>query len=146
MHAINRENFGYSDAHMVPRQMATATPGPADWREALDIVALGLPEQSVEGMKVICHELTQAVDPESSVLDDLIKEADRLVSCLAVMVPKTFNFSLSGASSRSCKYVLNTLMQVCLCTLFSFCSLFGSMLFMYRLYFRLSRSNVLLML
>uniref|UniRef100_A0A0E0JQ94 TOG domain-containing protein n=1 Tax=Oryza punctata TaxID=4537 RepID=A0A0E0JQ94_ORYPU len=108
---ISRENFGYSDAHMVPRQMVTATPGPADWREALDIVALGLPEQSVEGMKVICHELTQAVDPESSVLDDLIKEADRLVSCLAVMVPKTFNFSLSGASSRSCKYVLNTLMQ-----------------------------------
>ena len=42
--------------------------------------------QSVEGMKVICHELTQAVDPESSVLDDLIKEADRLVSCLSVMV------------------------------------------------------------
>uniref|UniRef100_A0A0D9V739 Protein MOR1 n=1 Tax=Leersia perrieri TaxID=77586 RepID=A0A0D9V739_9ORYZ len=111
---VSRENFGYSDAHMVPRQMATATPGPADWREALDIVALGLPDQflqSVEGMKVICHELTQAVDPESPVLDDLIKEADRLVSCLAVMVPKTFNFSLSGASSRSCKYVLNTLMQ-----------------------------------
>ncbi|KAG8078290.1 hypothetical protein GUJ93_ZPchr0007g5646 [Zizania palustris] len=112
---ITRENFGYSDAymdrHVVPRQMATTPPGPADWREALDIVALGLPEQSVEGMKVICHELTQAVDPESSVLDDLIKEADRLVSCLTVMVPKTFNFSLSGASSRSCKYVLNTLMQ-----------------------------------
>ncbi|XP_047059124.1 protein MOR1-like isoform X2 [Lolium rigidum] len=107
----SRENFGYTDAHMVPRQMATAAAGPADWREALDIVALGLPEQSVEGMKVICHELTQAVDPESSVLDDLIKEADRLVSCLSVMVPKTFNFSLSGASSRSCKYVLNTLMQ-----------------------------------
>lgn len=107
----SRENFGYADAHMVPRQMATAAAGPADWREALDIVALGLPEQSVEGMKVICHELTQAVDPESSVLDDLIKEADRLVSCLSVMVPKTFNFSLSGASSRSCKYVLNTLMQ-----------------------------------
>ncbi|KAM3333300.1 hypothetical protein ACQJBY_028412 [Aegilops geniculata] len=106
-----RENFGYADAHTVPRQMATAVTGPADWREALDIVALGLPEQSVEGMKVICHELTQAVDPESSALDDLIKEADRLVSCLSVMVPKTFNFSLSGASSRSCKYVLNTLMQ-----------------------------------
>lgn len=42
--------------------------------------------QSVEGMKIICHELTQAVDPESSVLDDLIKEADRLVSCLSDMV------------------------------------------------------------
>jgi hypothetical protein len=25
--------------------MATAATGPADWREALDIVALGLPEQ-----------------------------------------------------------------------------------------------------
>uniref|UniRef100_A0A453FT14 TOG domain-containing protein n=1 Tax=Aegilops tauschii subsp. strangulata TaxID=200361 RepID=A0A453FT14_AEGTS len=93
---MSRENFGYADAHTVPRQMAAAVTGPADWREALDIVALGLPEQSVEGMKVICHELTQAVDPESSALDDLIKEADRLVSCLSVMVPKTFNFSLSG--------------------------------------------------
>ena len=103
--------------------------------------------QSVEGMKVICHELTQAADPESTMLEDLIKEADRLASCLAVMVslccaihvtfslfifmeyilhspiscfhhefldvPMTFNFSLSGASSRSCKYLLNTLMQVC---------------------------------
>jgi hypothetical protein len=39
---MNRVNFGYADAHMVPRQMAA---GPADWREALDIVALGLPEQ-----------------------------------------------------------------------------------------------------
>jgi cytoskeleton-associated protein 5 len=31
---------------MVPRQMPAAT-GPADWREALEIVALGLPEQVV---------------------------------------------------------------------------------------------------
>ena len=51
--------------------------------------------QSVEGMKVICHELTQAVDPESSVLDDLIKEADRLVSCLSVMVSMHYLFSLA---------------------------------------------------
>jgi hypothetical protein len=45
----HRDNFGYADAHMdrhlAPRQMAAATPGPADWREALDIVALGLPDQ-----------------------------------------------------------------------------------------------------
>ena len=44
---INRD-FGYADAHMdrhmVPRQIPAAT-GPADWREALKIVALGLPEQ-----------------------------------------------------------------------------------------------------
>ena len=48
--SVNRDNFGYADAHMdrhmVPRQMPAAT-GPADWREALEIVALGLPEQVV---------------------------------------------------------------------------------------------------
>lgn len=43
--------------------------------------------QSVEGMKVICHELTQvAGDPENSAIEDLSKDADRLVSCLATMV------------------------------------------------------------
>ncbi|OAY83553.1 protein MOR1 isoform X1 [Ananas comosus] len=110
-----RENVGYADTHlerhMLARQLATAN-GPSDWHEALDIITLGVPEQSVEGMKVICHELAQASgEPESSLIEDLVKEADRLVSCLAIMVPKTFNFSLSGASSRSCKYVLNTLMQ-----------------------------------
>ncbi|XP_073101212.1 protein MOR1-like [Elaeis guineensis] len=113
--ATSRENIGYADSHverhMLARQLVTAD-GPADWHEALDIIALGSPEQSVEGMKIICHELTQATsDPESSIIADLVKEADRLVSSLASMVPKTFNFSLSGASSRSCKYVLNTLMQ-----------------------------------
>ncbi|ONK78042.1 uncharacterized protein A4U43_C02F13600 [Asparagus officinalis] len=112
---LPRDNFGFADAHMerhmLPRQMAPVN-GPADWHEALDIIALGSPEQSVEGMKVVCHELTQATgDPESSTAEELVKEADRLVSSLATMVPKTFNFSLSGASSRSCKYVLNTLMQ-----------------------------------
>ncbi|KAG1338209.1 protein MOR1 [Cocos nucifera] len=113
--ATSRENIGYAESnverHMFARQLATAN-GPSDWHEALDIIAFGSPEQSVEGMKVICHELTQCTsDPESSIIEDLVKEADRLVSSLASMVPKTFNFSLSGASSRSCKYVLNTLMQ-----------------------------------
>jgi hypothetical protein len=41
-------DFGYADAHMdrhmVPRQIPSTT-GPVDWREALEIVALGLPEQ-----------------------------------------------------------------------------------------------------
>ncbi|KAJ6844297.1 protein MOR1-like [Iris pallida] len=111
----SRDNTGYVDSHVerhfLPRQLATSN-GPTDWHEALDVISLGLPEQSVEGMKVVCHELTQATnDPESSAIEELVKEADRLVSCLAAMVPKTFHFSLSGASSRSCKYVLNTLMQ-----------------------------------
>ncbi|XP_065871937.1 protein MOR1-like [Euphorbia lathyris] len=63
-------------------------------------------------MKVVCHELAQATgDPEGSLMNELVKDADRLVSCLASKVAKTFDFSLTGASSRSCKYVLNTLMQ-----------------------------------
>lgn len=40
--------------------------------------------QSVEGMKVVCHELAQATnDPDGSAMDDIVKDADRLVSCLA---------------------------------------------------------------
>jgi hypothetical protein len=48
MLVYHRDNFGYADGHMdrhlVPRQMAPATPGPADWHEALGIVALRLPD------------------------------------------------------------------------------------------------------
>ncbi|XP_052730931.1 protein MOR1 isoform X3 [Vigna angularis] len=86
--------------------------GPPDWNEALDIISFGSPEQSVDGMKVICYELGQVSnDPEGIVMDELVKDADRLVSCLANKVARTFDFNLTGASSRSCKYVLNTLMQ-----------------------------------
>ncbi|XP_020588721.1 protein MOR1 isoform X3 [Phalaenopsis equestris] len=110
----SRENIALADQHMerhaIPRQLVSVIQ--PDWREALDLICLGSPEQSVEGMKVVCHELTQASnDPDGSLNEDLVKETDRLVSCLATMVPRTFNFSFSGASSRSCKYVLNTLMQ-----------------------------------
>ncbi|KAK1306094.1 Protein MOR1 [Acorus calamus] len=99
------------DRHAIPRSL-TAGNGAMDWHEALDIISLGSPEQSVEGMKVVCHELTLATnDSESSSLDELVKDADKLVSCVASMVSKAFDFSLAGASSRSCKYVLNTLMQ-----------------------------------
>lgn len=112
---LNRENYGHSELHMdrqpMPRALGGAI-GPTDWNEALDIITYGSPEQSVEGMKVVCHELAQATsDPEGSSIDDILKDADRLVLCLATKVAKTFDFSLTGASSRSCKYVLNTLMQ-----------------------------------
>ncbi|KAM7525117.1 hypothetical protein LguiA_015019 [Lonicera macranthoides] len=117
---FSRENYGHSELqmerHPVPRTLPSAI-GPTDWNEALDIIAYGSPEQSVEGMKVVCYELAQATsDPEGSAMDDIEKDADRLVSCLAnkanfAPVAKTFDFSLTGASSRSCKYVLNTLMQ-----------------------------------
>ncbi|KAK1368575.1 Microtubule organization protein [Heracleum sosnowskyi] len=112
---VSRENYDHPDLHMerhsMPRTHASPI-GPTDWNEALDIIVYGSPEQSVEGMKVVCHELAQTMsDPDGSAMDDVLKDADRLVSCLANKVAKTFDFSLMGASSRSCKYVLNTLMQ-----------------------------------
>lgn len=111
----SRKNYGHTellmDRQLVPQALAGVN-GPTDWNEALDIISFGSPEQSVEGMKVVCHELAQATsDPDGSAMDELVKDSDRLVSCLANKVAKTFDFSLTGASSRSCKYVLNTLMQ-----------------------------------
>ncbi|KAG6698376.1 hypothetical protein I3842_08G016300 [Carya illinoinensis] len=111
----SRKNYGHTellmDQHLVPHALASAN-GPTEWNEALDIISFGSPEQSVEGMKVVCHELAQATsDPDGSGMEELVKDADRLVSCLANKVATTFDFSLTGASSRSCKYVLNTLMQ-----------------------------------
>lgn len=38
----------------------------------------------------MCHELAQATsDPEGSAMDDILKDADRLVSCLANKVTNT---------------------------------------------------------
>ncbi|KAK4759750.1 hypothetical protein SAY87_022881 [Trapa incisa] len=106
-----RETYGHSEIH-TDRHIMVRGSAPSDWNEALDVISFGSPEQSVEGMKVVCHELAQAINyPDGSAMDDLVKDADRLVSCLADKVAKTFDFSLTGASSRSCKYVLNTLMQ-----------------------------------
>ncbi|KAG8385593.1 hypothetical protein BUALT_Bualt03G0061300 [Buddleja alternifolia] len=92
---FNRENIGHSEVNTERLSVPPAYSGvgPTDWNEALGIIVYGSPEKSVEGMKVVCHELAQATaDPEGT-------------------VAKTFDFSLTGASSRSCKYVLNTLMQ-----------------------------------
>ncbi|KAH7416157.1 hypothetical protein KP509_14G078100 [Ceratopteris richardii] len=90
-----------------------ATVGPSDWSEALDIIESGAtPEQAVEGMKLVCHELSQAAgDADNTLVDDIVKDADRLVFSLTKKVASTFHLGLGGASSRSCKYVLNTLMQ-----------------------------------
>uniref|UniRef100_A0A7N1A6B8 TOG domain-containing protein n=1 Tax=Kalanchoe fedtschenkoi TaxID=63787 RepID=A0A7N1A6B8_KALFE len=110
-----RESYAHPDLHTERPSSLRTIPGanaPSDWNEALDIISYGSPEQSVEGMKLVCHELDLVInDPESSGMEEIMKDADRLVSCLATKVPKTFDYSLAGASSRSCKYVLNTLMQ-----------------------------------
>ncbi|XP_042752685.1 protein MOR1 [Lactuca sativa] len=80
---------------------------------ALDIVTYCSPDEAVEGMKILCQELETATnDPEGNLMDDLAKDADRIVCCLAYKVAITFDFSLMGESSRPCKYVLNTLMQI----------------------------------
>lgn len=112
---LNRDIYNTTELPMernVNLRPVAGTIGPSDWNEALDIISYDSPEQSVEGMKVVCHLLSLATnDPEGSAMDEIVKDADRLVSCLANKVAKTFDFSLMGASSRSCKYVLNTLMQ-----------------------------------
>ncbi|KAK9131718.1 hypothetical protein Scep_011246 [Stephania cephalantha] len=110
---FSRETVVHPEFHVDKLLPRTTTPnGPSNWNEALDIIAYGSPEQAVEGMKVVCHELILATnDPEGAGMEDSIKDADRLVACLASKVTKTFDFSLAGGSSRSCKYVLNTLMQ-----------------------------------
>ncbi|CAM8905774.1 unnamed protein product [Rhodiola kirilowii] len=110
-----RESYAHPDLHIERPSSLRAIAGanaPSDWNEALDIISYGSPEQSVEGMKLVCHELDSVTnDPESSGMEEIMKDTDRLVACLANKVPTTFDYSLAGASSRSCKYVLNTLMQ-----------------------------------
>ena len=55
-------------------------------------------------MKVVCHELAQAiVDPEGSTMDDIVVDADRLVSCRAnktiIMLFLTYHFSIVSMRS-----------------------------------------------
>ncbi|KAL4587853.1 hypothetical protein LXL04_000727 [Taraxacum kok-saghyz] len=81
---------------------------------ALDIITYCSPDQSVEGLKVLYHQLENASDDpkEGSLVDELVENADKLIFCLADKMANIFHFSLMDESSRSCKYVLNTLMQI----------------------------------
>ncbi|GJS64916.1 translocase of chloroplast 120, chloroplastic-like protein [Tanacetum coccineum] len=65
-------------------------------------------DNSVEGMEVVCQEFeATSKDPEGHSVDELITEFSS--SCLSAKVSKTFHII---PSSKSCEYVLNTLMQV----------------------------------
>ncbi|KAL3680081.1 hypothetical protein R1sor_023037 [Riccia sorocarpa] len=87
--------------------------GPLDWKDAIYVIEKSnVSEQVVEGMKVICYELEQAVgDADGILMEELVGTADRLVCSLSSRVASTFKAGLSGSSSRACKYVLNTLVQ-----------------------------------
>ncbi|EPS68083.1 hypothetical protein M569_06690, partial [Genlisea aurea] len=82
---LNRENYVQLDIQTDRLQASRISSlGSIDWNDALEIISYGLPEQSVEGMKVVCHELAQATaDPDGTAMADIMKDADRLVSCLA---------------------------------------------------------------
>ncbi|KAG5622631.1 hypothetical protein H5410_007849 [Solanum commersonii] len=84
---LNRDIYNTTELPMernVNLRPVAGTIGPSDWNEALDIISYDSPEQSVEGMKVVCHLLALATnDPEGSAMDEIVKDADRLVSCLA---------------------------------------------------------------
>ncbi|KAG5516861.1 hypothetical protein RHGRI_037558 [Rhododendron griersonianum] len=113
---FSRGDGGHSEKHMekhfIHRTTAVAN-GPRDWNEALDIIEYGSPEQSVEGMKFVFVELDQATSGrEGSATRKIVEGADRLVSCLVNKLAEIFDSSLTGASSRSCKLVLNVVMQV----------------------------------
>ncbi|KAI8525472.1 hypothetical protein RHMOL_Rhmol13G0233000 [Rhododendron molle] len=113
---FSRGDGGHSEKHMekhfIHRTTAVAN-GPRDWNEALDIIEYGSPEQSVEGMKLVFAELDQATSGrEGSATRKIVEGADRLVSCLVNKLAEIFDSSLTGASSRSCKLVLNVVMQV----------------------------------
>ncbi|XP_057833318.2 protein MOR1-like isoform X1 [Cryptomeria japonica] len=107
-----RTSYGHFEA-LADQQLANGPAiGPSNWKAAIDVIDCGSPDQAVEGMKFVCYELSQANNNSSStVMDDLVNDADQLVSYLTTKVAKTFSLVLVGASSRSCKYVLNTLMQ-----------------------------------
>ncbi|GAQ86856.1 Armadillo repeat superfamily protein [Klebsormidium nitens] len=82
------------------------------WQEALDRV-IGSPDQDqvIEGLKWLCYELTSAVQGgNGALLAEYTRDAEQLVQVLTDKVQHTF--TQEHISTRLCKYVLNTLMQI----------------------------------
>ena len=51
--------------------------------------------REIKGMKLVCHELTQAAnDAESTKMDDLVRDSDRLVMSLSAKVNSMFGLSV----------------------------------------------------
>lgn len=67
--------------------------------------------QVIEGLKWLCYELTSAVQGgNAALLAEYTADAEQLVHVLTDKVQHTF--TQEHISTRLCKYVLNTLMQV----------------------------------
>jgi len=73
-------------------------------------------EENIEGMKVFCHELMQVFtgEEESGRLAIFARITDDFVSVLVKRIRSYFDLVIAGraSSTRACKYVLNSLMQV----------------------------------
>ncbi|KMT07493.1 hypothetical protein BVRB_6g151080 isoform C [Beta vulgaris subsp. vulgaris] len=68
------------------------------------------PDQSVEGMKAVCHELAQATnEPDGSAMDDIVKDADQLVSILANKA-----IAVTTCVRESCPVLVLTPSSLCL--------------------------------
>uniref|UniRef100_A0A061RZH6 Cytoskeleton-associated protein 5 n=1 Tax=Tetraselmis sp. GSL018 TaxID=582737 RepID=A0A061RZH6_9CHLO len=104
-----------------PRSSANRTPEEvlSSWAHAMEQLESDNLQESVDGMKLFCFELMEASKGTSEkVVAGFCKTADRMVSRLTSRVDLVFDEATAVAlregsppSSRSCKYVLNTLMQ-----------------------------------
>ena len=86
----------------------------AGWTRSLDTVASVSDAVAVEGMKSLCHEVMAAVG-DGEMLNAMAPDADRLVGLLADRVSPIFDAAVAApgpSTTRACKYVLNTMMQV----------------------------------
>ena len=69
---------------------------------------------AVEGMKSLCHEVMAAVG-DAEALRAMAPDCDALVGSLAARVSPIFDAAVAApgpSTTRACKYVLNTMMQV----------------------------------
>ena len=86
----------------------------AGWTRSLDTVASVSDAVAVEGMKSLCHEVMAAVG-DGEMLNAMAPDSDRLVGLLADRVSPIFDAAVAApgpSTTRACKYVLNTMMQV----------------------------------
>lgn len=86
----------------------------ANWKRSLVAVGSVSDAVAVEGMKAVCHEVMAAVaDP--AIIKAMASDTDHLVGMLADRVVPIFDAAAAApgpSTTRACKYVLNTLMQV----------------------------------